>query len=318
MKPHAQDSSAPTGFALDVNGRSISSHDNDPVLIWRHLDGNSETDLSWLSEHSNLDSVVIKALTAEDTRPRYAPGDAGALLIYRDINLEPGSDPEDMVSLRLWCDGDRLISVARRRVMAVEELSRTIGKSKNTVKVADLLVGLTEILTNRIRETVRTIEETVDTLEEKLIESSRTDFITELNVTRRQTIWLKRFVDPQCDALSDLLQNPPKWLGKHQLARLRETADATLRVKENLVALREHIAMLQDHLRIAGEEKVRDMTYLLTLVAGVFLPLNLLAGLFGANVGGIPGTDNPWGFLSLVSAIILVGAVGTFYLMRAK
>ncbi len=37
--------------------------------------------------------------------------------------------------------------------------------------------------------------------------------------------------------------------------------------------------------------------YVLSIVAGIFLPLGLLTGLLGINVGGIPGTENPWAFL---------------------
>lgn len=36
--------------------------------------------------------------------------------------------------------------------------------------------------------------------------------------------------------------------------------------------------------------------YVLSIVAGIFLPLGLLTGLLGINVGGIPGTESPWAF----------------------
>jgi zinc transporter len=36
--------------------------------------------------------------------------------------------------------------------------------------------------------------------------------------------------------------------------------------------------------------------YLLSIVAAVFLPLGLLTGFLGINVGGIPGAENTWAF----------------------
>ena len=43
--------------------------------------------------------------------------------------------------------------------------------------------------------------------------------------------------------------------------------------------------------------------YLLSMVAAIFLPISFVTGLLGINVGGIPGAENPWGFV--VVALLL-------------
>jgi len=48
--------------------------------------------------------------------------------------------------------------------------------------------------------------------------------------------------------------------------------------------------------------------YALTILAGVFLPLTFLTGLLGINVAGIPGSENPWAFVSV--CVILAGITG--------
>ena len=45
--------------------------------------------------------------------------------------------------------------------------------------------------------------------------------------------------------------------------------------------------------------------YVLSVVAAIFLPLGFLTGLLGINVGGIPGTENPWALL--IFSLLLVG-----------
>jgi zinc transporter len=47
----------------------------------------------------------MDALLAEETRPRSFPVGEGLVVILRGVNLDPGADPEDMVSPRLWIDG---------------------------------------------------------------------------------------------------------------------------------------------------------------------------------------------------------------------
>ena len=45
---------------------------------------------------------------------------------------------------------------------------------------------------------------------------------------------------------------------------------------------------------------------MLTIVAGIFLPLSFLTGLLGINVGGMPGADNPEAFWVVVTACLAV------------
>ena len=49
--------------------------------------------------------------------------------------------------------------------------------------------------------------------------------------------------------------------------------------------------------------------YVLSIVAAIFLPLGLLTGLLGINVGGIPGTENEWAF-TLASLVLMAIAIG--------
>ena len=55
--------------------------------------------------------------------------------------------------------------------------------------------------------------------------------------------------------------------------------------------------------------------YVLSIVAGIFLPLGLLTGLLGINVGGIPGTEHPLAFM-LVCVLLLIIAGGLVWLFK--
>ena len=67
--------------------------------------------------------------------------------------------------------------------------------------------------------------------------------------------------------------------------------------------------MTQEELLARSQERLNRNTYILSIVAAVFLPLGFLTGLLGINVGGIPGTDSPSAFLIVCGALLLVGAV---------
>jgi zinc transporter len=54
--------------------------------------------------------------------------------------------------------------------------------------------------------------------------------------------------------------------------------------------------------------------YILSIIAAIFLPLGLLTGLLGINVGGIPGAENKWAFVfvSLFLVAIAAGLISLF------
>ena len=83
--------------------------------LWTHLDRSNPEVQRWVHEDAGLDSIAAEALLAEATRPRWVMFDQGLLVILRGVNLNPGADPEDMVSIRIWIEHHRVISMRLRR-----------------------------------------------------------------------------------------------------------------------------------------------------------------------------------------------------------
>ena len=68
---------------------------------WVQLHIDDERAQTWLREESGIPTVAAEALLYEETRPRCRPIGDGLILNLRGVNLNPGADPEDMVSIRL-------------------------------------------------------------------------------------------------------------------------------------------------------------------------------------------------------------------------
>ena len=90
---------------------------------WFHLKSDDPAASDWMRVQG-LDRRIIEALTVEETRPRMLMLADGILVVLRGVNTNPGADPEDMVSLRLWFNGSRIVS-ARRNHRAAGGRGRT-------------------------------------------------------------------------------------------------------------------------------------------------------------------------------------------------
>ena len=102
---------------------SIDAELKSDYLTWVHIDAENDNTGKWLQTAvPYLDPFIIKALIVDETRPRMTEIGNGILLILRGVNLNKNSDPEDMVSIRLWVDEKRIISVRKRNLKAVSDL----------------------------------------------------------------------------------------------------------------------------------------------------------------------------------------------------
>ena len=90
------------------------------------------------------------------------------------------------------------------------------------------------------------------------------------------------------------------------------------RFLEDLDLIRERGMVAQEEFlsRIAYEQNQQIL--LLSVVAAIFLPLTFLTGLWGMNVGGIPGGESTLGFLLVAGLMIGLGVATAYYFKRRK
>ena len=132
----------------------------------------------------------------------------------------------------------------------------------------------------------------------------------ELPEIRRSVIRLRRYLDPQRVALTKLAAFDIPLIPDDSQLELREQANSALIAVEELDELRDRLVSVQEEHDANTAQRQARHGYVLSVAAAIFLPLGFLTGLFGVNVGGMPGVDHPWAF-----AILCLGMVGLALLM---
>jgi len=282
---------------------------------WIHLDRSAQESQTWLREKSGLGDLELDALLAEETRPRATPMGNGLLVILRGVNLSPGADPEDMVSVRMWVDSDRVITLRRQRLLALTDVREQIDAGNAPTSSGDFVAAVAERLVERMGGVLNDLDENLDAIEEGLETASATTSRSKLLALRRQAITLRRHLSPQREALTRLSLERMAWLGDRERQHLRETLDRTTRYIEDLESARERAAVTQEELANRLAEQMNRRMYALSIIAGIFLPLSFATGLLGINVGGIPGAETSWAFAAFCGILSLI-AVGEILLFR--
>ena len=67
---------------------------------------------------------------------------------------------------------------------------------------------------------------------------------------------------------------------------------------------------------MAGSDRAEKRLRILTIVSAITLPLGLIAGLLGMNVGGLPGSKFPYGFMIVIVMMVAIAVVELWYFKR--
>lgn len=304
------------GSAQRVALTEAETHRNGSALVWLHIDGNSDDNMAWLREQSGIPAAAASALCAIETRPRATPLDDGVMVNLRGVNMNPDADPEDLVSIRLWAEAGRVLSVSYRPMLALDDLIAVVeaGKVKDP---GDLIVRLAEVLTIRLETPINDLADTVDRLEEDVIEGEMKSLRERIGRVRRTAIGLRRYISPQRDALSGLMLGRFAWLNDDDRIHIGEALNRVTRMVEELDSVRERAAVLTEQLADMRAESMNERNLVLTVAGTVFLPLTFLTGLFGMNVGGIPFGQHGTGFWAISALSVAVGVALWVWLRRS-
>ena len=284
---------------------------------WIHLDRTHEETGAWLARAGQVPALAAEALLAEETRPRVFALEHGHIAILRGINHNPDFAPEDMVSIRLWIEDRRIISLRRMRLLAIQDLRAACDGGTAPGNIGGFLADLASALLRRMSPVVLDLEDDLDAMEETGVALPTARQRERLVALCRRAIPLRRYLSPQRDALSVASNLKADWLDADSAARIREAFDQASRLVEALDAVRERAGLLHEEFANRLAERTNRNMYVLTVVAAIFLPLGLLTGLLGINVGGIPGTDNPWAFATVAALIVAIG-IAEFAYLRSK
>lgn len=292
-----------------VDWKAIDSWNPSQGLLWIHLDLKIDETRVWLENESGLSQITRESLLDQGTRPRNVVSDDGLLLILRGVNFNPGEDPEDMVAIRMLFSEHRIITTRYRRVMAIQDVNKAINANKGPCTAGDFLVTVAERIADRMGDIVADLDDSVDELEDTVLTAEIHELRSKLAGLRRKAISLRRYIAPQRDVLFRLIQERISLLNDIDRAHLREVAERTARFVEDVDSARDRASITQEELNNKLSEQMNRAIYTLSIVAAIFLPLGLLTGLLGINVGGIPGAEFKWAFTLVV--VILIGiAVG--------
>ncbi len=286
-------------------------------FVWLHLNLSHAGALAWMRAHAGLSENFFDALS-EGSRSTRIERDGNTLFaVINDVTFDFSFDASDVATLWLAVSEHAVISARSRPLRAIDRLRTAVKRGEPLRSSAELLDHLLRDQADELQRVVRGATTRIDDIEDALLDGRHDGHGAELSRLRRLMVRLQRLLAPEPSALQRTLQRPPRWLQPADLQDLNGASEEFALVLGDIAALQERIKLMQDESQARVAEENNRTLFTLTMVTVLALPINLISGLFGMNVGGIPLAEHAHGFWTMLG-VIVAATVGLALLVRRK
>jgi magnesium transporter len=175
-----------------------------------------------------------------------------------------------------------------------------------------LLHRIVDSMVEHYRPEVEKLEDRLNDLEKEIFESPRPTLVRDILDEKRDVSSLRRVMIPQRDVIGRLARRDFSQISVEMSFRFRDVYDQIVRIADDGMIFQDRITGILDAHLSNVSNRLNEVMKVLTVVSVIFMPLTLLAGLWGVNVmlpqfPGGPSTQFWWlcGFSGVVIVVML-------------
>jgi magnesium transporter len=192
------------------------------------------------------------------------------------------------------------------------ELQRLMGRGSGF-----LLYSIVETLIGYDFPMVYNLYEKLDLLDAEMFRGDVHRIVQELSFLRRDIISLRRIVRPNLSVIRDLANNEREFLRLDEEVYFGNLEDAMNKLWDMLEEQKEIIEGLDATLFSLTSHRLNQEMKLFTLITVIFLPMTLVAGIYGMNFEYIPELSWRFGYpFSLVLMVCVAGGLLFYFRWR--
>jgi len=288
-------------------------------FVWLHFNLADAGAEPWLRTHLQLVPEFYEALREHSRSTRIAEAADDLVAVVNDVAYDFSFDAAETATLWLAV-GERLVISARTHPLrSIDRLRQAVKHGVRFASPVALLNHLLrdqgDVLVGIVRDATLQVDGVEDGLQAaRPLHGQR----AALGAMRRVLVRLQRLLAPEPGALFRLLRQPPPWIAETDLDELRQSTEEFSLVLRDLAALQERIKLLQEEIAAQVGEQTNRSLFTLTVVTVLALPINIIAGLLGMNVGGVPLAEHPHGFAIIALLVLVFSVVAGWLALRRR
>ena len=293
-----------------------------PTVTWINIDGVDRVDvIEKLGKHFNLHPLALEDIVNTGQRPKMEDFLDYILLVLKMLYYDEkeGEFKAEQISLILgpnWVisfqenEGD-VFDPIRERIRSDKGRIRKMGADYLVYVLMDAIVDNYFIILEKIGENIEEIED-------NLVTNPAPETLQALHNLKRQMIFLRKSVWPLREVISRLERWESQLVNKSTDIYLRDLYDHTIQVIDAIETFRDMLSGMLDIYLSSVSNRMNEVMKVLTIIATIFIPLTLVAGLYGMNFKFMPELEWPWGYPFVLLVMFAIGILMVIYFRKKK
>lgn len=307
----------------NFNLKNWSSYKEDQSKInWVNIYGVHDIKvIEDIGKQWSIHPLVLEDISHTYQRPKVEKHDSYIFAVMKSLrfNEEQGVIDSEQISL-IW-SGNWIISFQEKPGDVFEHLrSRISGKiwrGKN-LKADYLAYLLMDTVVDNYFLVLDHIDEKIEIIEDTFQTELNQSILQELHIQRKTLMKFRKTVWPLKDFSNQLDHLPPPFLTPETRVFLRDLYDHINRVFEITDDLRDLATSLIELFISQSGHQLNEVMKTLTIIATMFIPPALIAGIYGMNFSVMPELHWKYGYVfALLMMLSLMGGL-FFYIKRKK
>ncbi|MEZ4827453.1 MAG: magnesium/cobalt transporter CorA [Bacteroidia bacterium] len=309
-------------FFEKLNPDNLSFCENPDTVTWVNVDGIHDTAvIDKVCEQFGIHPLTREDIVNTSLRPKIEEYDDYYFVVMKMIYLyeETGQILIEQVSFVL---GKKYVITFQEQFgdvfQSVRDRIRQEGSRLRKRKSDYLLYALMDIILSHYFIVLETLEGKIENLEEKLYEHAGTDILQEIQVMKKELIYLRRAVFPLREVINQIVRGDGRMISHKIQVYYRDLYDHIYQVTETVETFRDLLSGLHDLYLTEVSNRMNEIMKVLTIISTIFMPLTFIAGIYGMNFDDMPETHFKWGYPIVWGVMVIIAIAMIFYFRNKK
>lgn len=290
-----------------------ASKGNSRKKLWLNIHGVHDVALvKQIGDLFHLHPLVIEDILNTEQRPKIDEFDDYIFLETRLFYYHKESMSVSSEQISLVLGHNYLLTFQERSTGAFEPVRERLRASRAQIRelgVDYLAYSLLDSIVDRYFNVLEDVGEDSESLEDLLLSKPSNAELQSIHQLKHVSIELRRAVWPLREVINNLTRNENDFFKPATMPYLHDVYDHTINFIESLESIRDTLSGMMDIYMASVSNRVNLEVRALTVVAMLFMPATLIAGIFGMNFVHMPWIDEHNGFwwaLGVMGAIALI------------
>ncbi len=290
-------------------------------LLWVDVEETTDADIDTLERVFGFHSLALGDCVSKDVHaPKIDDYGEYLFIIVHAVDYTSESDVVETTEVAFFIGPHFVVTSHAVPVLSVASVRRLVEEDGQPMRQgADFLAHvLLDALIDNILPAVERLEDVLDDIEEEVIRDPRQETLEAVLKLKRSALGMHRVLAPQRDLLGRIAGGQYAIVRDEVRIFYSDVYDHMVRIEDLLHTLREQAdTALTTYLSVLAIRQNETMK-VLAIFASVFLPLTLIAGIYGMNFKNMPELGVSWAYFAVLGfmAFVLTGAIWWFWAAR--